>query len=274
MSYIAARNLNDALDALNSGQMSVIAGGTDWYPALGDRPVPANTLDISRIDALRGINRTRTGWRIGATTRWADLFSQDLPAAFDGLKAAAREVGSIQIQNAGTLAGNLCNASPAADGVPPLLCLEAQVELTSRQGTRHLPLSTFLKGVRQTDLKPGELLTAIHLPDPGARRSSFLKLGARRYLVISIAMVSVTLLLDRGRIAQARVAVGACSPVALRLTKLEEALVGCGLQDLTPILIKPAHLDDLSPIDDIRGSAAYRKDAVATLILRALKAAL
>jgi CO/xanthine dehydrogenase FAD-binding subunit len=119
--YFAPTDLKDALAALAEGAPSVIAGGTDWYPAQGERPQRGAMLDISRVSGLNGIVHRDGAFRIGATATWSDVIAADLPAAFDGLKAAAREVGSVQIQNAGTVAGNLCNASPAADGVPPLL---------------------------------------------------------------------------------------------------------------------------------------------------------
>ncbi|MEO1309120.1 MAG: FAD binding domain-containing protein, partial [Pseudomonadota bacterium] len=177
---------------------------------------------------------------------------------------------SIQIQNSGTVAGNLCNASPAADGVPPLLTLEAQVHVASRAGERALALSEFLTGVRQTALQPGEILTGLWLPPPPDHmRSAFLKLGARRYLVISIAMVSVLLLVEAGKILEARIAVGACSPVALRLPEMEAALSGTRPADCEERLTE-AHLAPLSPISDVRADQAYRADAVLTLCIRAI----
>lgn len=272
MAYHAPASLKDALDRLAKGDVRVVAGGTDVYPAQGTAPFDRDILDLTRITALQGISRGAEGWRIGAATTWTQVARADLPPAFDGLRAAAREVGSIQIQNAGTVAGNLCNASPAADGVPPLLTLEARVELTSSTGQRVLPLADFLTGVRRTALQPGELVSALLLPDPPAHaRGAFTKLGARRYLVISIAMVAVVVGCDaRGRIDHACVAVGACSPVAQRLSRLEADLIGQRPQDVT---VGQDHLAPLSPIDDIRGSAGYRLDAVAEQIIRAIRAA-
>ena len=107
----------------------MLAGGTDFYPARVGRAIDEDVLDIGGIDVLRGITAGPAGWRLGATTTWSELLEADLPPLFDGLKQAAREVGGRQIQNAGTFAGNLCNASPAADGVPALLALDAEVEL-------------------------------------------------------------------------------------------------------------------------------------------------
>ena len=193
---------------------------------------------------------------------WTDVVRATLPPCFDGLKAAAREVGSIQIQNAGTIVGNICNASPAADGVPPLLTLDASVEVSSASGARKVPLTEMLLGVRKTGLVAGEMVTAIHIPDlPNHAVSGFDKLGSRKYLVISIAMVAVVLGMDAdGRIDLARVAVGACSPVAQRLPALEARMIGMRPSD---VAVVETDLTPLSPIDDVRGSGTYRLDAAA-----------
>ena len=254
---------------------TVLAGGTDFYPARVGRAIGEDVLDIGGIDVLRGISADAGGWRLGATTTWTDLLRAELPPLFDGLKQAAREVGGRQIQNAGTLGGNLCNASPAADGVPGLLALDAGVELARTAGRRRLPLEAFITGNRRTALAPGELLVAVHIPRLAHdARSNFLKLGARRYRVISIAMAAATVEIsdDEGvrRILAARVAVGSCSAVAQRLPALEAALAGATLDGTLAERIDPAHLAPLAPIDDVRGSAAYRRDAVLTLLRRLL----
>lgn len=274
MQYQAPRRLQDALSILTMDKRpSIIAGGTDWYPAQGEAPIRCAMLDITRIEGLREIERSGGEWRIGAATTWSDIIQADLPKAFDGLKAAAREVGSVQIQNAGTLAGNLCNASPAADGVPPLLSLQAQVELSSVRGIRRLALGDFIKGPRQIALAGDEMLSAITVPEPSSsRRSGFVKLGARKYLVISIAMVAVTLELEAENIHEARIAVGACSAVAQRLPLLEAALEGQSIAQALQI-VAHADLTVLRPIDDVRGTGAYRLDVVASLIARALQEA-
>src|SRR5882672_3824710 len=183
--YLRPRRLEEALTALARPHV-VLAGGTDFYPARVGRLVDEDVLDIGGINILRGISADGSGWRLGATTTWSELLEADLPPLFDGLKQAAREVGGRQIQNAGTLAGNLCNASPAADGVPCLLALDAEIEIAGPAGSRRLPLAAFITGNRCTALKPGELMVAIHVRKPvHEARSAFLKLGARRYLVIS-----------------------------------------------------------------------------------------
>ena len=268
--YLRPRDLDEALKALTRPCM-VLAGGTDFYPARVGRLVTEDILDIAGISALRGISDTPNGWRLGATTTWSELVEADLPPLFNGLQQAGREVGGRQIQNAGTLAGNLCNASPAADGVPALLALDAEVEIASLAGRRRLALAAFVTGVRKTALHPGELVTAIHVPRPRhAARAGFLKLGARRYLVISIAMASAVLEVADGKVAAARIAVGACSPVAQRLPSLEAALMGRTFDKSLSEHVEATHLAPLSPIDDVRGSAAYRSEAVLTLLRRLL----
>jgi CO/xanthine dehydrogenase FAD-binding subunit len=268
--YRQPTRLEEALDVL-AKPYRVLAGGTDFYPARVGRPVDEDVLDISRIKALGGISDTPWGWRLGATTTWSEILEADLPPLFDGLKQAAREVGGRQIQNAGTLAGNLCNASPAADGVPPLLALGAELELASRDNVRRLALSDFIIGNRRTRLSSGELVVAIHVPRPATfARSSCLKLGARRYLVISIVMAAATLEIAHDRVRAARVAVGACSAVAQRLPMLEAALSGASIDARLAARVEPAHLAPLTPLDDVRGSAAYRLDAAVTLLRRLL----
>ncbi len=248
----------------------VLAGGTDVFPAMKQGQRPGSIVSLARVAGLRGISQDDHGFRIGAATTWSDIVASDLPPAFDALKAAAREVGGQQIQNVGTIAGNLCNASPAADGVPPLLALGAQVELASAaRGTRVVDLSNFITGVRQTDLAEDEIVTAVLIPNPpDGMASAFEKLGSRRYLVISICMTAANVLLDdQGRIAKAHIAVGACSAVAQRLPTLEAAIIGARPTDAP---VDPSHLADLSPIDDVRGSAAFRMDAVQEQIRRAI----
>jgi CO/xanthine dehydrogenase FAD-binding subunit len=272
--FLRPTSLDEAVRALSGGGV-LLSGGTDLYPALVDRPLPDRIIDLSAVGALRGVHTTAAEIRIGGRTTWTDIIRADLPPAFAALKAAAREVGSVQIQNAGTVAGNLCNASPAADGVPPLLALDAEVELTSLDGTRRLALAGFIKGNRKTDLRPGEILTAVIVPRRHmAARSVFLKLGARRYLVISIVMVAVDLSRGAdGRIAHAAIAVGAASAVAQRLAVLEAKLQSAPPGTPAASLVAEADLAPLSPIDDVRATAAYRNDAVLTLLRRALAAA-
>lgn len=267
--YLQPETLEDALAFLQDETAVIAAGCTDLFASTEARSLKGRVLDVTRIAELRGVTRTEAGWRIGAATTWSDVIKADLPPAFDMLKAAAREVGSVQIQNAGTLAGNLCNASPAADGVPPLLALDAQVELAQGTTTRRMALSDFITGVRQTALGPGELVSAIHVPcTAGAGESRFLKLGARKYLVISIAMVALRLVIKDNAIESIALAVGACSPVATRLPELESRLQGQPVAEADAILDAANLSTLLSPIDDVRATSGYRETAARTLLKR------
>jgi CO/xanthine dehydrogenase FAD-binding subunit len=271
--YIRPKTLSEAVHALAESGGQLLSGGTDFFPAQGDRPVTRPIVDISAIRELKGIHVGAERIEIGGRTTWSEILVAQLPRGFDGLKAAAREIGGVQIQNVGTIAGNLCNASPAADSVPPLLALDAELTLASASRTRTIPLSEFIVGNRKTIRQPGEILTSVSVP----RRlenstSTFLKLGARRYLVISIAMVALNLLLDGNqRIQEASVAVGACSVRGQRLAALETALAGELLRPGIGRVVTTNHLKELSPIDDVRATAAYRMDAAQTLVIRALE---
>jgi CO/xanthine dehydrogenase FAD-binding subunit len=270
-SYVRPTRLADALAALADCNSSILAGGTDFYPARLDPRPSERVLDITAIGALRGIRDRGEHWRIGATTTWADVIEARLPAYFDALKLSAKEVGGVQIQNTGTIAGNVCNASPAADGVPALLVMDARVELASVGGERSLPLQEFILGPRRTALRPGELVTAITVPKPsGSARSSFLKLGARKYLLISIAMVAAAIETDGNVVTAARVAVGACSPQARRLPALEDALKG-RRSDALDTAVRAEHLAPLAPISDVRADASYREHAALELVRRGLR---
>lgn len=273
MAYYNPTDLVSALDIAALGAGKIVAGGTDVYPAQKQGEHAEFYLDVTRIPGFSGISQNGASFRIGAATTWTAIVKTDLPPAFDALKQAAFEVGSIQIQNAGTIAGNICNASPAADGVPPLLALDAQVELVSAaRGTRVMPLAAFIQGVRKTALAADELMSAIIIPSaPDGARSAFEKLGNRKYLVISISMVAVVLTCEaEGLICDARIAVGSCSPVAMRLQQLEKDVIG---KHPDAVHVTENHLSPLSPITDVRGSGSYRLDVVAAQCTRAIRRA-
>jgi CO/xanthine dehydrogenase FAD-binding subunit len=265
--YLRPTSLDAALAALADGGPTVLAGGTDHFPARVVTTPDDDILDIFALPGLRRIEIRDDHVWLPCLATWSDLIGEKLPAAFDGIKAAARQVGGVQVQNAATVLGNVCNASPAADGIPCLLALDASVELASVSGRRVLPLAEFVLGPRRTARRPDELALGLRIPlPPASARARFEKLGTRKYLVISIVMVAaVAEFFPDGRIARARVAVGACSPVAARLPALEAALAG---QHPDPALVLPAHLSPLSPIDDIRATAEYRRSAALELVRR------
>jgi len=285
-------------DGRGRNLIRIVAGATDVYPAKVSQrtwqgEAAERWLDISAINELASIEETPEHWRIGAMVTWSDLITASLPEMFTGLKQAAREVGGQQIQNRATLVGNLCNASPAADGVPPLLCLEASVELCSSEGKRVLALGDFLQGNRKTARRVDELVTAILVPGQSASQgqwpptqtattgeggtftSSFYKLGARRYLVISIVMASSLIQTDaQGVITDCHFAVGACAPVAKRLPELEKALTGQSIQELVqnPVALHQKDIERyIDPITDVRASAQYRSNMVSRVVLELLE---
>jgi CO/xanthine dehydrogenase FAD-binding subunit len=271
-SYFRPSSLPDALAALAARPiLTPIAGGTDFYPSRVVHTPDEAVLDITALPGLHQIEPRADHWWLPCLATWTDIIETALPPLFDGLKQAARQVGGMQIQNVGTLAGNVCNASPAADGIPCLLALDASVELASTAGTRLLPLADFVLGPRKTARRPDELLLGLRVPRTDeTERSVFVKLGARRYLVISIAMVAANINRSTdGRIIRTRIAVGSCAATAKRLPALEAALTGT-YGDL--VTIQDDHLAPLSPIGDIRATAAYRRQAVGTLLRRALAA--
>jgi CO/xanthine dehydrogenase FAD-binding subunit len=269
--YLRPTDLGDALSALKRGNLAVIAGGTDFYPARVERAGSEDVLDISGLAELRRIRIMPRYVRIGAGVTWTDLIHADLPASFDGLKLAAREIGGIQIQNTATLVGNVCNASPAADSLPNLLALDAEVELASLDGRRQMPIGEFVTGNRKTSRRADELVTALLVPRTAAdARSDFLKLGGRRYLIISIVMIASVIEVAQGVVERARIAVGACSEVACRLPALEAALAGQPFGSSLGRAVEADHLSPLTPIDDLRGSATYRRRAARILLRRSL----
>ncbi len=269
MKYFRPTSLAEALAIRRGGDVTLLAGATDIYPAQVGRkawgdPTHKDILDLSAVPGLRAIEIDEHNIRLGALVTWGQLARADLPSQFDGLRAAAREIGGEQIQNRGTIVGTACTASPAGDGIPNLLALDAVFEIAG-PAPRLVSAQEFFTGYRQVACRADEIVTAVRIPRRQAR-SAFAKLGARRYLVISIAMVAVVIeTAFDDRITTARVAVGACSAVAQRLTGLEKSLVGLQLAEASAS-VRPEHFTSLQPIDDIRASAAFRQDAARILV--------
>jgi len=273
MSYERPVDLARALELRAEGGRVVLAGGTDLLAATPARELRGPVLDVTAVEEMQGVGLSPAGLRLGGGASWTAVARAALPPACAGLQAAARVVGSAQIQNRGTVAGNLVNASPAADSVPPLMTLDAEVELASLRGSRRMALEEFLLGPRRTALAADELVVAVHVPAASlGGQGAFEKLGARAHLVISIGMAAARLVVAEGRVASVALAVGACSPVALRLREVEAALVGRPLAELAEALDAGAVAAALAPIDDVRADAGYRRQAAPELLRRALLA--
>lgn len=252
-----------------------IAGGTDLVVDLeSGRRSAGSLIDISRLAELHKIETSERGLRIGGGVTHAEILdSQAIKEYASVLAQAAIEVGSPQIRNRSTLAGNLITASPAADTVPPLLAMRAVVELESRRGQREVPVLNFITGFRQVALAEDEIVRSVLIPYPqGTRRSAFLKLGLRKAQAISVVSVSVVVDFDAaGKIVRGEVALGSVAPTPLLVPGISELMQG---QFLTDELIEQLATQAMTaavPISDVRGSAAYRKAMVKVYTSRALR---
>ncbi len=274
--FYQPENLMDALTWQSENTGVIAAGCTDLLAATTAQSLRGAVLDISGLAEIKNISRQEDGaWRIGAGASWADVAAAELPAAFAGLQQAALQVGSTQIQQVATVGGNLCNGSPAADGMVPLRVLGAQVELASVRGRRRMDLADFVTGPRQTALAPDELMVALHIPAHCAQgKSAFVKLGARKYLVISIAMAAARLVVEDGKITGCALSIGACGPVATRLPAVEQLLTGITSQDAIAGVTDLRVAEHIAPIDDIRADRGYRLQAAGEVLRRAVAQAL
>jgi CO/xanthine dehydrogenase FAD-binding subunit len=235
-----------------------IQGGTDVMVELNfDRVRPPALLNLSQVAELRGWSRENGSLRLGAGLTYAELERPPLSELLPALAEAARTVGSPQIRNRGTIGGNLGTASPAGDALPPLLIEQAEVELASTRGTRRLPLVEFLVGPKRNALAPDELVAAVHL-SPSGEPQTFMKVGPRNAMVIAVC--SLALVADRTR-GEVRAAFGSAGPVPGLVT------VPLGERDSLPEAVAAA----ARPIDDVRGTAAYRQHALRILGRRALE---
>ena len=252
------RSLTDALKMLsNEGPLVPLAGCTDLYVALNFGTLrPMRFLNLWNLDGLRGIEARGATLRIGALVTYTDIITSSLiRRRLPMLAAASREVGGVQIQNRGTIGGNVANASPAGDTLPVLLAADAVVVLRSVSGTRRVPMTSFYTGYRQTAARPDELIVAFEIPAVRGRQW-FRKVGTRA--AQAIAKIVVAGVWDQ----QPRLAMGSVAPTVRRLMQTEEALgSGASLADAQAILQR-----EIAPIDDLRSTAAYRRQVAANLV--------
>jgi CO/xanthine dehydrogenase FAD-binding subunit len=257
--FHAPRTLQDALRIRSQDAAArPLAGGTDLMVMLngGNGERPGALLDLGRVDELRGWHRDGDELVLGAALTYTEAQEGELAAALPALAAASRSVGSPQIRNRGTIGGNLATASPAGDALPPLLVEGARIELASVRGTRALPLAEFLVGPKRNALQPDELVTGVRLRPSGAPQT-FMKIGPRNAMVISVCSLALSADRERGEL---RAAFGSAGPVAgLVVAPLDEA------DTFAERVVAAA-----SPIDDLRGTAAYRRHALGVLTRRAL----
>jgi CO/xanthine dehydrogenase FAD-binding subunit len=235
-----------------------IQGGTDLMVELNfDRARPDALLNLNEVAELRGWSRENGTLRLGSGLTYAEAMQGELAEALPALAEASRTVGSPQIRNRGTIGGNLGTASPAGDALPPLLIERAEVEVVGVRGVRNLPLEDFLVGVKRNALEPDELIAAVRVR-PSGQPQTFMKVGPRNAMVIAVC--SLALVVDRDR-EELRAAFGSAAPTV--------RLVTASIDDVADFPERVATA--ASPIDDVRGSAAYRRHALRVLTARALE---
>ena len=270
---IIPETLDAALIALADGDggCQALAGGTNVIVDMrARRNLPARLVGLGKLEALRGIRIADGRVTLGARTTMSEILHHPgLAEHAPSLVAQARVFGGQMVRNAATVAGNICSGSPAADVVPPLLALDAEVTLARPGGTRTVPLSEFFLGYKRDARAPGELMTEIAWDIPQTPSADlFYKLALRKGDAITVVGVAVALDAENGVCSRARVALGAVAPVAKRATAAEALLTG---QALTPALIEEAAqraVQEVDPIDDIRASAGYRRHTVHELTRR------
>lgn len=275
-------SLSEALEIKKTygERAKILAGGTDLLVLLKDRKLKAEAvMSLRRIRDLDFIRvENGKGVRLGALATHGDVAASGvIQERFPELAEACSQVGAVQVQNLGTVGGNLCNASPAADAAPPLLLMDAQLTLASAAGDRTVPIQDFFLGPRQTVLRADEILKDIFIPEVAGRRgATYLKLGRRQAMEIAIVGLGVAILLNGSdqQVADCRIAMGSVAPIPLRARRSEQVLKS---QAIKSELIEEAAevaAEEASPISDVRGSRGYRLDMIRVLCRRAAHEAL
>ncbi len=265
-----------ALMSAEAGTTRVLAGGTDVLVQLRSGTVePDLIVDIKRADGVFGITQEDGGWRIGAAVPAVAMKEHaGLAAAWPGVVEAANLIGSTQIHNRATLAGNLCNASPAADSVPAMIAAGATARLIGPEGTRDVSVEKIATGPGKTSLKKSEIVASIFLPArPAHAADAYLRFIPRSEMDIAVVGCGVNLVLDGDRVAEARVALGAVAPTALLVTEAGAALNGSTLDDAALDKLADACSAACNPIDDKRGTIVFRKRIAGVLARRTARTA-
>ncbi len=272
--YVVPQSVGEAVEALSeSPEARVIAGGTDLMVGMREGHIrPTRLVDITRIQELSGISTQNGSLRIGAATKIDEILHHPtVRSEYPALVDAGQLLGGWQIQNMATLAGNLCNASPAAEMSGPLLVLDAEVEVMGPSGERRIPLDEFWTGPGKTVLEPAEILTTIVIPgEVSGRLSAYQRVDIRHSVDIALVSSAVGVELSEGKVRLARIALGAVAPTVIRVTEAEAFLQGRTLSE--EVLDK---LEDLAeaaavPISDVRASAEYRSAMAGVLARRVL----
>ena len=256
MEVLTPRTLEEALQLRAERPGAVpIQGGTDLMVDLNfDRRRPEAMINLNEVRELRGWSRENGSLRLGSGLTYSEIEHSELATLLPALAEASRTVGSPQIRNRGTIGGNLGTASPAGDALPPLLVEGAEIEVASARGSRRIPLQEFLIGVKRNALAEDELIVAVHVEPSGAPQT-FMKIGPRNAMVIAVCSLALGVDRERGEV---RAAIGSAAPVA--------TLVTGAIDGFADRVVAAA-----SPIDDVRGTAPYRRHALRVLATRALE---
>ena len=274
MRYTRIADEKQLIEGLAEPGARILCGGTDLLVRMrSGLETPQHLLDISDLETLKGVRKSDGAILIGAATPETDLLSSPLIRERLPLLATALAVlGSLQIRNRGTLGGNIANASPAADSAIPLLAYDAKLLLVGSDGERTQALGDFFLGPGKTTLDHGEYIREIRVPLPDPEyRTFYHKIGKRRALTIAIASVGIVASIDNGRLSDIRIAAGSVAPTPLRLRSVEQALVERILNEKTIEEAGQLATSAVSPIDDIRATADYRRGAVGDLVMRGLR---
>jgi len=275
-SYTAATSVDEALEAMAAGARP-IAGGTDLVVGArgGKAPLPEALVAIHRVSELRGIREQDGGLVLGALATHADIVASSTACElFTALADASAIVGSHATRNAGTIGGNVMNASPAMETGGPLICFDAVATLRSASGIRRVALADLFTGPGRTVAEPGELLTELAIPAPrDGTGSCYARLEYRRQMEIAIVGATAVVTLDGGTIRDARIAITALAPTIHRVAEAEQALNGSDASDAAVHAAADAAAGASRPISDVRGSADYRRAMAAVLTRRAISTA-
>jgi xanthine dehydrogenase FAD-binding subunit len=277
-SYAAPRSLEEAADILRAGNVTIFAGGTDVMPQMktGRLKLQPTLMNIRHIPELRGMAQAQGTLRIGALTTMTELLNSDIVRErFNALWQACDHFASDQLRNAGTIGGNICNASPAGDTLVPLLALDAKIVLTGKPNgaltSRTMPLAEFFIAPGRTKRAAGELLTAVELPLPSAEFvSEFFKFGTRPALDVATISIGLAARRDRKTLRNVRLTFGSVAPTPIRAPETEAVLEGKSLDDATIEAALAAAAKEIHPISDVRASDWYRRELVHNILQRML----
>ncbi|HVG19147.1 MAG TPA: xanthine dehydrogenase family protein subunit M [Blastocatellia bacterium] len=270
------RTLAEAYAALaeRGGAVKIIAGGTDLMVLMNARMLEATDfLDIWRIDELRGITDEGGAVRVGSLTTYTQLIRSPLIREHaPALAAASRTVGAIQIQNRGTIGGNVVNASPAGDSLPVLAAYDAEVEVGSARGMRHVDYNEFNTGYRRTTLSPDEIVLAVRIPKlSGDEQDFFWKVGTRRAQAISKTVMAARAKMMGGAIESIAIGVGSVAPTVIRARQTEKLLAGATLTDDVIEQARQTIAREVSPITDLRSNEHYRRTVTGNVLTKFLR---